>query len=151
MPLRGMPLRGAPGRAPPPVCRAEILKNFRGKSVPENYTLFSRKKKRFLSFYLSKRSGTYLERQISTRIIRDEIIRGALGRAPPPVCRAEILKKIRGKRVPENYTLFFWKNTFSDIVPLKTLWDLSRTTDLDENNPGRDNPGRAGPGPPSRV
>ena len=40
MPLRGAPLRGALGRAPPPVCRAEILKKFRGKSVPENYTLF---------------------------------------------------------------------------------------------------------------
>ena len=38
--FEGAPLRGAPGRAPPPVCRAEILKKFTGKSVPENYTLF---------------------------------------------------------------------------------------------------------------
>ena len=39
-PFKGMPLRGALGRAPPPVCRAEILKKFRGKSVLENYILF---------------------------------------------------------------------------------------------------------------
>ena len=38
--FEGAPLRGALGRAPPPFCRAEILKKFRGKSVPENDTLF---------------------------------------------------------------------------------------------------------------
>ena len=38
--FEGAPLRGALGRAPPPFCRAETLKNFKGKSVPENYTLF---------------------------------------------------------------------------------------------------------------
>ena len=38
--FEGTPLRGALGRAPPPICRAEILKKFTGKSVPENYTLF---------------------------------------------------------------------------------------------------------------
>ena len=37
--FEGAPLQGALGRAPPPFCRAEILKKFRGKSVPENYTL----------------------------------------------------------------------------------------------------------------
>ena len=47
--------------------------------------------------------------------------RGALGRAPPPVCRAEILKKFSGKSVPENYTLFFGKNTFLVILLIKTL------------------------------
>ena len=52
-------------------------------------------------------------------------LRGAQGRAPPPGCRAEILKKFTGKSVPENYTLFFGKT-------LKTLWNLSRTTDLVE-------------------
>ena len=60
--------------------------------------------------------------------LRGAPLRGALGRAPPPVCRAEILKKFRGKSVPENYTLFFEKHVFL----LKTLWDLSRTTDLVE-------------------
>ena len=48
MPLQGMrakrararPLRGALGRAPPPVCRVEILQKFTGKSTPEKYTLF---------------------------------------------------------------------------------------------------------------
>ena len=44
-------------------------------------------------------------------------LRGALGRAPPPFCRAEILKKFSGKNVPENYTLFFWKK---QVFPLKT-------------------------------
>ena len=44
MPLRGAPLRGALGRAPPPFCKAEVLKKFSGKSVPENYTLFFDKK-----------------------------------------------------------------------------------------------------------
>ena len=37
-------------------------------------------------------------------------LRGALGRAPPPFGRVEILKKFTGKSVPENYTLFFGKN-----------------------------------------
>ena len=36
----GAPLRGAQGRAPSPGCRAEILKKFTGKSVPENYVVF---------------------------------------------------------------------------------------------------------------
>ena len=65
--------------------------------------------------------------------LRGAPLRGALGRAPPPVCRAEILKKFRGKSVPENYTLFFGeKNKFLVILPIKTLWDLSKTTDLVE-------------------
>ena len=63
MASRARPLRGALGRAPPPVCRVEILKKFTGKSVPENYTLFFGKN----TFFLSKRSETYLERQISSR------------------------------------------------------------------------------------
>ena len=33
---------------------------------------------------------------------------GRAGPGPPPVCRAEILKKLRGKSVPENYIYFFW-------------------------------------------
>ena len=37
-------------------------------------------------------------------------LRGALGRAPPPFGRVEILKKFIGKSVPESYTLFFRKN-----------------------------------------
>ena len=37
-------------------------------------------------------------------------LRGALGRAPPPLSRVEILKKFTGKSVPENSTLFFGKN-----------------------------------------
>ena len=48
---------------------------------------------------------------------------------PPPVCRAEILKKFIGKNVPENCTLFFGKKRF---FPSKTVWNLSRTTDLVE-------------------
>ena len=48
--FRARPLRGAPGRAPPPVCRAEILKKFRGKNVPENYTLFFHKNHVFGNF-----------------------------------------------------------------------------------------------------
>ena len=36
-------------------------------------------------------------------------LRGALGRAPPPFGRVEILKKFTGKSVPENYTSFFGK------------------------------------------
>jgi len=47
MASRARPLRGALGRAPPPVCRVEILKKFTGKSVPENYTLFFLEKTRF--------------------------------------------------------------------------------------------------------
>ena len=43
------------------------------------------------------------------------------GRAPSPVCRAEILEKLGGKSVPENYTLFFGKNTFLVISPIKML------------------------------
>ena len=39
-------------------------------------------------------------------------LRGALGRAPPPFSRVEILKKFTGKSVPENCTLFFGKNSF---------------------------------------
>ena len=39
-------------------------------------------------------------------------LRGALGRAPPPFARVEILKKFTGKSVPENCTLFFGKNIF---------------------------------------
>ena len=39
-------------------------------------------------------------------------LRGALGQAPPPVCRVEMLKKFTGKSVPENYILFFVKNMF---------------------------------------
>ena len=38
------------------------------------------------------------------------LLRGALGRAPLPFFRVEILKKFSGKSVPENYTLFFWEN-----------------------------------------
>ena len=37
---------------------------------------------------------------------------GALGRAPPPFSRVEILKKFTRKSVPENSTLFFGKNIF---------------------------------------
>ena len=59
-------------------------------------------------------------------------LRGALGRAPPPFCRAEILKKFSGKSAPENYTLFLTKITFLVILPIKSLWDLSKTTDLVE-------------------
>ena len=39
-------------------------------------------------------------------------LRGALGRAPPPFSRVEILKKFTGKSVPENYTLFLGENIF---------------------------------------
>ena len=39
-------------------------------------------------------------------------LRGALGRAPPPFGRVEILKKFTGKSVPENCTLFLGKNIF---------------------------------------
>ena len=42
-------------------------------------------------------------------------LRGALGRAPPPFGRVEILKKFTGKSVPENCTLFFWKKIFLTI------------------------------------
>ena len=45
-PLQGAPLRGALGRAPPPLCRVEILKQFTGKSVPEA-TLYFFEKTRF--------------------------------------------------------------------------------------------------------
>ena len=38
---------GRAGPGPPPFCRAEILKKFSGKSVPENYTLFFVKKRVF--------------------------------------------------------------------------------------------------------
>ena len=37
-------------------------------------------------------------------------LRGALGRAPPPLCKVEIWKKFGGKSVPENCTLFFGQN-----------------------------------------
>ena len=56
----GAPLRGALGRAPPPVCRAEILKKFSGKSVLETILYF-------LGKNILKRSKTYLKRQISSR------------------------------------------------------------------------------------
>ena len=39
-------------------------------------------------------------------------LRGALGRAPPPFSRVEILKKFTGKSVLEKCTLFFGKNIF---------------------------------------
>ena len=42
---QGMPPSGRAGPGPPPVCRAEILKKFTGKSVPENYVLFFNKKR----------------------------------------------------------------------------------------------------------
>ena len=38
------------------------------------------------------------------------LLRGALGRAPPPFCKVEILKKFTGKNVPKNYTLCFLEN-----------------------------------------
>ena len=64
--------------------------------------------------------------------LRGAPLRGALGRAPPPVCRAEILKKFTGKSVPENYTLLSGKHKFFVILRIRTLWDLSKTTDLVE-------------------
>ena len=42
-------------------------------------------------------------------------LRAALGRAPPPFLRAEILKKTSGKRVLEAILYFFGKK------PIKTL------------------------------
>ena len=48
-------------------------------------------------------------------------LRGALGRAPPPFGRVEILKKFTGKSVPENYTLFLEKISFLVILPIKML------------------------------
>ena len=63
MPLRGAPLRGAP---PGPGPLELEGKKLGGKSVPENYTLFL-EKIRSSSLDLSKRSETYLERQISSR------------------------------------------------------------------------------------
>ena len=46
--LWGAPFRGALGRAPPPFCRAEILKKFSGKSVLETILYFFGKKIFFL-------------------------------------------------------------------------------------------------------
>ena len=56
------PLRGAP---PGPGPLELEGKKLGGKSVPENYIFF--KKTRFSSFYLSKRSETYLVSQILSR------------------------------------------------------------------------------------
>ena len=50
--------------------------------------------------------------------LRGAPLRGALGRAPFPFSRLEILKKFTGKSVLEKCTLFFWKKYFFGIKTL---------------------------------
>ena len=43
--------------------------------------------------------------------LRGALLRGALGRAPPPFCRAEILEKFSGKSVLETILYFLGEKT----------------------------------------
>ena len=63
-------------------------------------------------FFLPNRFFISKEKVFSAGASPGAPLRGALGRAPPPFGRVEILKKFTGKSVPENCTLFFWKNIF---------------------------------------